>query len=277
MIDPHPRTLRRFLALSALPFLLSPVTQASAQPQDAKSIVAAAVQTELNADRTDHTAYIYRDHDITPDHDTLFFVVETPQGNLKRKLEDHDRPLTPQQRQADEAAIHALVSDPALQARQRKDNANDDQQAEQMLKLLPEAYLWTVVGEQGDLVTLDFKPDPAFQPRNLEARVLSSMAGQIVVARADNRIRTIRGALVDDVKFGYGVLGRLKKGGSFQVERRELAPHHWQVVESHTKIEGRALFFKTIGTIEDEVRTEFKPSPAQTHQQAREIRQQPRE
>ena len=145
-----------------------------------------------------------------------------------------------------------------------------------MLKLLPQAYLWTIAGEKGDLITLNFKPDPAFQAANMEARVLSSMAGQIVVARGDNRIRTIRGALVDDVKFGYGVFGRLKKGGSFQVERREVAPHHWQVVETHTKIEGHALFFKTIGSVEDEVRSDFKPSPAQTLQQALDILNQPR-
>ena len=270
MIASTPRTSPPSITiLAVLLFCFS--SHANGQTRDAKAIVAAAVQTELNADRTDHTAYIYRDHDITPDHDTLFFTVETPQGNLRRQLEDHGQPLTLQQREADEARIHALVTDPALQARQRKDNAHDDEQAEQMLKLLPEAYIWTVAGEKGDLITLDFKPDPAYQSRSMEARVLSSMAGQIVVAQGDDRIRTIRGALVDDVKFGYGVFGRLKKGGSFQVERREVAPHHWQVVESHTKIEGHALFFKTIGSIEDEVRTDFKPSPAQTLQQALEI------
>ncbi len=275
MIEPTPHSLRYFTALLAL-FVLCRLTSASAQTRDAKSIVAGAVQTELNADRTDHTAFLYRDHDVTPDHDTLFFTVETPQGNLKRQLEDHGQPLTPQQRDADEARIHALVADPALQQRQRKDNAHDDEQAEQMLKLLPEAYVWTVTGEKGDLITLDFKPDPAYQPRSMEARVLSSMAGQIVVARGDDRIRTIRGTLVDDVKFGFGVFGRLKKGGSFQVERREVAPHHWQVVESHTKIEGHALFFKSIGSVEDELRTDFKPSPAQTLQQALEILKQSR-
>ena len=268
------RTLLVAFSLRHATAMLASVPPQARQHEDTReprAIVEAAVQSELKANREDHSAFMYRDHDVTPDHDTLFYVVETPRGNLKKKLEDHDHPLTPDQRKADEDRLHALVTDPTLQARERKDSANDDKQAEDMLKLLPVAYIWSVASEQGDLITLDFKPDPNFEPRNLEARVLSAMAGQIVVAKGDNRIRTIRGALVDDVKFFYGIGGRLRKGGSFQVERREVAPHHWQVTETHTKIEGHALFFKSIGSVEDEVRTDFKPSPAQDLQQAMDI------
>ena len=262
--------MTRPISLSTALLALTLLPSAHSQ-QDPRTLVAAAVQSELHANRTDHTSFMYRDHDVTPEHDTLYFAVETPKGNLRRQLEDHGKPLTPEQRRADDAHIQALMTDRSLQQRQMKDNAHDDEQAEQMLKLLPQAYIWTVAGEKGDLITLDFKPDPGFQPANMEARVLSSMAGQIVIAKGDNRIRTIRGALVDDVKFFLGIGGRLKKGGSFQVERREVAPHHWQVVETHTKIEGHALFFKSIGSVEDEVRTDFKPSPAQDLQQAYEL------
>jgi hypothetical protein len=60
------------------------------------------------------------------------------------------------------------------------------------------------------------------------------------------------------------VLGRLHRGGSFFVERREIAPSHWQITQSRVHIDGRALFFKTIGEQEDEVKTDFRPSTAQT-------------
>ncbi len=275
MTQTRPRTFSRAvpfaLFFAATAFAFFPGAGLYGETRDPKTIVAAAVATELNANRTDHSAYIYRDHDITPDHDVLYFVVETPQGNLKKKLEDHERPLTPQERQAEDARIKELVSNPSLQARERRDATHDDEQAEEMLKLLPTAYIWTIASETPELITLNFKPDPNFTAPNMEARVLSAMAGQIVVARNDDRIRTIRGALVDDVKFGFGIFGRLKKGGSFQVERREVAPHHWEVTETHTKIEGHALFFKSIGSIEDETRTDFKPSPAKTFEDALQI------
>ena len=239
--------------------------------QDAKAIVSAAVQTELAADRNDHSAYMYYDHDITPDHDTLAYFVETPQGNLQKKLQDHGRPLSPEQRNAEEQRLRTLLADPAAQARARNNSSHDDNQAEEMLKLLPQAYLWTVASEDGNLITLNFKPDPNFSPSGFEAKVLSAMGGQIVVARKESRIRTIKGSLLDDVTFFLGIGGRLRKGGSFEVQRRQVAPDHWQMVETHVHIAGHALFFKTIGSQEDEQRTDFKPSPAQTVQQAGEI------
>ena len=258
------------LLAAALPLAALPLI-ADAQSQSPKSIVEAAVKVELDANRNDHTAYIYRDHDTTGDHDTLFLVVETPQGSLKRKLEDHGKPISADERHIDDLRVHALLNDINAQQKAKRDANHDDQQAEEMLKLLPTAFLWTITREQGDLITLNFEPDPAFTPHTLEARVLSAMAGQIVVARSEDRIRTIRGTLTDDVKFGFGILGRLRKGGTFEVERREVVPHHWEVTESRVHMEGHALLFKTIGQQEDELKTSFRPSPALTLQQAYDI------
>ena len=263
-MKPSTQSLCALCVLSvSLPFL--------ARAQDPKALVASAVATELQSNRTDHTPFMYRDHDVTPDHDTLYYVVETPAGNLKKKLQDHGRPLSPQDRSADDTARNTLISNPDAMRKLRQNNAHDDEQAEQMLKLLPVAFIWTIAAENGDLVTLNFKPDPAFSPSNLEARVLSALAGQIVISRPQNRIATIRGSLVDDVKFGYGIFGRLRQGGSFQVERREVVPHHWQVTESHVHLSGHALFFKSIGDQEDEVRSDFQLSPATNLQQANDI------
>ena len=239
--------------------------------QDANAIVAAAVQSELNSDRNDHTAFIYRTHDVTPDHDTLYQVIETPQGNLRRKLEDHGRPLSPEDRKAEDDRIKRLLNDKGAQARDQKEDAREDEQAEKMLRLLPAAYIWTIEGEQGDLVTLNFKPDPQFRPPDMESKVLSAMACQIVVARGDNRIRTIRGSLVNDVIFGLRIIGHLKKGGTFDVERREVAPHHWQVTQSNVRIEGHVLFFKSIGSIDDETSYDFRISTIENLQQACEV------
>ncbi len=259
----------RTVLLSALSVLA--VSAVRAEVADPKALVSQAVQSELAANRSDHTAFMYRDHDKTPDRDTLLQVIETPKGSLKRKLEDHGRPLSPAERAADDAAVAALLANPQQQAKNVKDASHDDAQAEQMLKLLPVAYLWTVASEQGDLVTLNFKPDPAFDPDGMEARVLSAMAGQITISRPEMRIRSIKGTLVDEVKIGFGVLARMHKGGSFQVERREVAPHHWQVTESHVHILGHALFFKTVGDQEDEVRSDFHISTAQDLRQAQEV------
>jgi hypothetical protein len=90
------------------------------------------------------------------------------------------------------------------------------------------------------------------------------MAGEIVVDNQQHRIQTIKGRLVADVKFGWGILGRMNEGGTFDVERRELAPGIWQITESHVHITGHALLFKLIGEQDDEVKSEYRRVPQDT-------------
>lgn len=230
-------------------------------------MIATTVQAELAADRNDHTAYAYYDHDVTPDHDTLVYVIETPQGNLHRKVEDHGRKLTPDERRAEDARLQQLLGDSSEQSKRRKDEAHDDDQAQKMLNLLPEAFLWTVKAETPETVTLDFKPDPAYQPKDMEAKVFSVMAGQVVIARPSNRLESMQGKLMSDVKIVGGLFGKLQQGGTFHIERREIVPGHWQIVDTDVHISGH-VFFKTIGSQEDEKRSDFKVSTAQTLRQA---------
>jgi hypothetical protein len=258
-------SVRWVLLLCLMPLAAAAQQTMQLNPQ---TLIASAVRTELAAASSDHTAFIYRVHDVTPDHDTTSLEVETPQGSLQRKLEDHGRPLTPAERQDDDQRIQKFLHDPAAQAKARKDGAHDDGQAAQLLKLLPEAFDWTFVSENGELVTLSFRPKPGYQPQSMEGRVLGGMAGEVVVDRAEGRIYTIRGKLVADIKFGFGILGKLNQGGTFEVERREVVPHHWQQTDSRVHITGHALFFKTIGDQEDQTNADFKVSPCQTLEQA---------
>ena len=133
-----------------------------------------------------------------------------------------------------------------------------------MLNLLPRAFLWTLGAETGESVTLHFAPDPAFKAPDIESRVLAAMQGELVVDRAQHRIRTIRGTLTHDVNIGFGILGKLREGGTFNVERRQIAPTSWQITETHVHIDGRALLFKMIGQQTDEIKTGFQPVPPAT-------------
>jgi hypothetical protein len=87
------------------------------------------------------------------------------------------------------------------------------------------------------------------------------MNGTLVVDKAQHRIETISGRLTEDVTFGFGFFGRLQRGGTFRVERRELAPGIWQITETHVHIQGRALLFKNIGEQQDEVQSGYTPVP----------------
>jgi hypothetical protein len=243
---------------------------ASAQGSDprAKELISAAVRSELSADDHDHSIWAYRDSDKTAEKDAVYQTVETPEGSVRRMTELDGRSCDSEKRQKETERINDFIHDPAAQAKQRKASAHDDQQARELLQMLPTAFIWTIKSDSGDFVTLSFRPDDNFHAPNMEGRVMGIMAGELVIAKSDNRIRSLRGALSDDVRIGFGILGKLRHGGTFDVERREIAPHIWQITETHVHIEGRALFFKTIGTQEDEVKTEWKPSTAKNLEEA---------
>ena len=240
---------------------------AQASQPEAKKAVEAAVQSELNASNTDKSHWIYRGHDVVPGKDISYLAVQTKDGELKRTTERWGRPLDPQASNEDLNQISEFVNDPSAQAKRHREDVHDDEQAAALLKMLPTAYIWTVVSETPDSITLAYHPDPAFDPPNMEARVMGTMAGQMVIVKNGNRIRTLRGKLIEDVKIAFGLIGRMNQGGTFDIERREIAPGIWQITETHVHIGGHALF-KTIGQQEDEVKTDWKPSPAHNLQEA---------
>ena len=80
----------------------------------------------------------------------------------------------------------------------------------------------------------------------------------MAIDREQHRIASLRGRLIKDVLIGFGLLGQLKAGGTFDVERRELTPQVWEITETHVHIQGHALIFKTISENEDDVKSHFK-------------------
>jgi hypothetical protein len=79
--------------------------------------------------------------------------------------------------------------------------------------------------------------------------------------KTQHRIVSLQGRLVRPVRFCGGLCGSLSAGGTFDVERREIGPSIWQIVETHVHIHGTALFFKNISQEEDEQKTHFQPLP----------------
>ena len=93
---------------------------------------------------------------------------------------------------------------------------------------------------------------------------MGSMSGTLTVAIPGHRIKTFKGRLNNDVTIGFGFLARIKAGSTFDIERREVASGYWQIAETHVHFSGHALFFKTIGTQEDEVKSDFTLVPLGT-------------
>jgi hypothetical protein len=256
----------RVLAYRSVVFLVllasaSSSSMASGSPDDARDFVRTVVANELAADANDHSRWMYRDDNKGPGKNTVKLVIQTSEGDLSKTVEKDGHPLTPQQQEEEEQKIDAFVEDANLRQKQKQDHERDAEKASSLTKMLPDAFLWTFAERNDAETTLRFEPNPQFEPPTREARVFAAMEGMMVVDTKQKRLKQLKGTLRRDVNFGFGLLGKLEKGGTFAIERQQIAPGVWSITETHVQIQGRALIFKSIDEQQDEVTSHYRPTP----------------
>lgn len=245
-----------------LAFVLCIATTCPAQSSSPQQLVQQVVNNEIAANQNEHTHWMYRDADKTPEKNVVKQVIQTPEASVSKTILTNGRPLTAAEQQQDQAKIQKVVTDPAVRDRQRRNSAHDDKQAIALMKILPDAFIWTEAGQSNGEMTFHFKPNPAFQPPTYASRVFAAMAGEMVFDVKQKRLKVLSGTLIQPVEFGWGMLGKLKQGGTFHIVRSEVAPGKWEITQTHVHIEGHALFFKSISEQEDELSSDFKLTPA---------------
>jgi hypothetical protein len=127
--------------------------------------------------------------------------------------------------------------------------------------MLPDAFVFNYAGREGDLIKLSFRPNLNFNPPSLDARVFHGMEGELWVEGKQERLAAINGHLMEDVKFGGGLLGHLDRGGHFEVRQVEVAAGHWEMAVMAVDMRGKALLFKTINVQQTETRSDFQRVP----------------
>jgi hypothetical protein len=205
------KILQSYLMVT-LSLLVGQCTLHAQEAKPPKEIVQTATQAELAADMNDHTRWRYRDakKDGT---DTVSIVVETDYGSVKRVIMRNGQPLNEAEARAEDERVQRFIHDPEKLAKQKRDGLQDGKNAEELLHMLPEAFIWKLVSEDAQRYTLHFEPNPSFTPPNMQGRVLGTMAGTLVVNKAQHRIETISGKLTEDVTIGWGLLGGCGRAG----------------------------------------------------------------
>lgn len=188
-------------------------------------------------------------------------LVETKNGDLKFPILIDGRELTTKQKQNSETGLAQFVQNPAALRKTRKDQGEDAARSQRLLKMLPEAFVFSSGDRRGDLVQLTFRPNPGFHPSGREEQVFHAMEGSLWVDDKQYRLAEIKGRLIEKVRFGGGLLGHLDKGGAFDVKQEPVVPGYWELTVLNVQMTGRALFFKTIAVKQKYTRSEFKRVP----------------
>jgi hypothetical protein len=235
-------------------------SQVNAQLSPAE-LVKAVIRTELHPPNVSEIRWEYLLNKEIEGRQETREVVETKFGSLDRLIMTAGRPL-PDPLQRDEAdRILRLSHNPEEQRKLEQTHNKDVAQCNAFLQMIPDAFVFEYAGQSGGLIKLVFKPNPYFRPISREGKVLHETAGEIWVDANQQRLVSIRGQLTNEVKFGGGLLGRLERGGEFNVKRTEVVPGHWELTEIVVNMRGKALLFKSISVQQKEVHSNFQPVP----------------
>jgi hypothetical protein len=118
------------------------------------------------------------------------------------------------------------------------------------------------------LVKLHFTPNPNFNPPSRETLVYQGMEGDMWIDARAMRMAKIDGVMMRDVTIGWGILGRLDKGGRFIVEQGEVSKGHWDTTKLALDFTGKALIFKSIRIKSTDTFSDFRPIPKMSVAQA---------
>jgi hypothetical protein len=256
--------------------LASPCHVSLNESPSANELLHKVIENELRVQKADHSHWKYQAIAKVPGGTRKREVIETMDGEIDALLAIDGRPLTPAEERNEYEQIQRLVNDPDRQRKRQHDQAQDAQRTEHLLKILPDAVIATYGQRKGELIELNFKPNPNFRPSSHEDQVFHAMEGTIWLDTKENRLAEIEGHLTRSVRFGGGFLGHLDPGGEFHVRQSEVAPGHWEITLMRVEMKGRALFFKTISVHQDEMRSDFQriPDNLTLAQGAAELRQQ---
>jgi hypothetical protein len=244
--------------LSAALLVGTAAGQARAQ-QPPNQLVRQVINHEVQAENHDNSYWMFRLQETQPHGGTKTEqVVETPHGWVRRLLAINGRALTAQERAKDDARLQKLLTDAGEQRKNQENTRNDVRHAQNLLEMLPDAFLYTYAGRAGQVVKLKFRPNPKFHARSREAAVFHDMVGSLWLNLKQKRLAGIEGHLNQEVKFAGGLLGHLDKGGTFDVKQTQIAPGIWDVTYMNIRMNGRALFFKTIAVREEDIRSDYR-------------------
>jgi hypothetical protein len=233
-------------------------------------LVRRAVQNDSR--NSDSAKYMFRDHKETPQGSQTKLMIETHDAMAGIVVATNDRPLSPEQRQAEYFREERFIRNPDELKKKQIQEKETNERIGRILKALPDAFLYeydgTTAGDLGvgnageNLTRLKFRPNPKYEPPSHVEQVLTGMQGYMLIDPHQNRIAKIDGSLAKDVGFGWGFLGHLDHGGHFLVEMGDVDSGHWEITHMALTFTGKILLVKSLNIKSTEVFSDFRPVPS---------------
>ena len=198
-------------------------------------------------------------------------VIATPEGRAERIVRFNDQPLARDQQQKQEQRLKKLMSDPDAARHELEDQKAELKRRVALMKAFPGAFIFTPDGEEDGKLKFSFRPTGSFSPHDRETQIYRGLEGTVWVEPKQKRLTRIDGVVTRNVSFGWGVFGKLYKGGRYLIEQTQVEAGEWQITRLDLDLKIR-VFLSTSRLLRNEANSDFSPVPAgTTYKQALEL------
>jgi hypothetical protein len=195
----------------------------------------------------------------TDGHVYLEKEIETVAGPVHRLLFIDGHDPSPSERRQDDDRLRKFLNNSKAQEAMKKAREADEKNVDDLLRAIPDAFLFEDQGKQGGSEKLGFRPNPAYKPKSYEETALHALSGIVLIDLQERRLVEISAIVTQQVEFGFGLIGSLKKGGTIEMKRTRLCPGIWKTSSTRIDINGRMVLFRTISKKQDETQSDFQP------------------
>ena len=253
---------RQVCALLVSTFLACATAAAQPAPSPATTeqldLIARATENELHALESP-APFRYQERLEWPWGTETRSVIETSEGRADRIVEFSGEPLSPDQQARQERRLKKLLSDHDAVKNELQEQKAETQRRMRMVKAFPRAFFFDFAGRENGLLLFAFRPNPEFSPKDRETQMYRGMEGEVWVEPRHERIVQVRGKLVKDVSFGWGIFGRLNKGGIYEISQTQLSPGTWRITTLNVDVKGRMFLLNSFRFMRRESNSHFRP------------------
>jgi hypothetical protein len=220
----------------------------------------------------------YRQHTVDGKGDQVRDQIETPEGTVSRLIQRDGRALTHAEDSAERDRLNSLAASPALFARHIRHDEENRKMGSEMIRMMPDAMLWSYSSAQpqlpnhsaGDpaLIVLDFKPNPAWSPPNLESELLTGLAGRVWIDPRSRTMVRLEATLFHAVNIGWGMLAHIYPGGTATLEQTNAGGQRWIMQHIVEQLTVQALMVKNVKQKLISDAADLQPVAPMSYQQA---------
>jgi hypothetical protein len=247
---------------------------------------AAQVKARLRTDRTLQASYTFlerrqevevskfgkvsvgstKTYEVYPSRD--------PGDTYKRLVAVDGAPIDARELEKNDAKHRKDLEDqegsPESRAKHARDVAEERQKEHDAIDEIFRVYEMRIVGREDlrgyQTIVGTLEPRPSYKPRTEDGQVMKRFRSRVWINEADYQLVRVDLEAIDDVTYGWGILGRLHKGAKITYERKKVNDEVWLPARLRIIGTGRSVLFRTFAIDSTTEWSEYKKFGVKTEE-----------